>query len=252
MKIAVLASGSKGNSTYIETKNTKSLIDAGMSNLYIENKLKDLNIEPDDINNIFITHTHVDHIAGLRVFIKKHKPHVFLTQKMYDELSKSISFESYTLLEDKAYISDLTVTYFKTSHDADDSVGYIFESEDKDFVYVTDTGYINSKNFELLSNRNIYVFESNHDIELLMENPNYPYHTKQRILGDKGHLSNKDSSYYLSKFVGNKTKDIVLAHLSEQNNNPDIALNTLKEKLNNENINIMIAKQNESTGLIEV
>lgn len=252
MRIAVLASGSKGNSTYIETNNTKSLIDVGMSNLYIENKLKDLNIEPDTIDNIFITHTHVDHIAGLRVFIKKHKPHVFLTSKMYEELCKNIDFESYTLIEDKVYISDLIVTYFKTSHDAPDSVGYIFESDNKDFVYVTDTGYINNKNFELLSNRNTYVFESNHDIELLMENPNYPYHTKQRILGDKGHLSNKDSSYYLSKFVGNKTKNIILAHLSEQNNNPDIALNTLKNKLNSERINIMIAKQNESTGLIEV
>ena len=85
MKIAVLASGSKGNSTYIEKNNTKSLIDVGMSNLYIENKLKDLNIEPNDIDNIFITHTHVDHIAGLRVFIKKHKPHVFLNNKMYDD-----------------------------------------------------------------------------------------------------------------------------------------------------------------------
>lgn len=252
MKVAVLASGSKGNSTYIETKSTKSLIDVGMTNLYIENKLKDLNVEPDTIENVFITHTHVDHIAGLKVFIKKHKPNVFLTQKMYDELSETINFEKYTLLEDKVYIDDLIVTYFKTSHDAPDSVGYIFESNDKDFVYVTDTGYINSKNFEILSNRNIYVFESNHDIELLMENPNYPYHTKQRILGDKGHLSNKDSSYYLSKFVGNKTKYIILAHLSEQNNNPDIARATLKEKLNNDSINIMIAKQNESTGLIEV
>ena len=252
MKMAVLASGSKGNSTYIETTKTKSLIDVGMSNLYIENKLKDLEIEPDSIDNVFITHTHVDHIAGLKVFIKKHKPNVFLTQKMYDELSETINFESYTILEDNVYIDDLKVTYFKTSHDAPDSVGYIFESNDKDFVYVTDTGYINNKNFELLSNRNVYVFESNHDIELLMENPNYPYHTKQRILGDKGHLSNKDSSYYLSKFVGNKTNSIILAHLSEQNNDPIIARTTLEEKLKNNAINILIAKQNESTELIEI
>lgn len=252
MKIAVLASGSKGNSTYIETTHTKSLIDVGMSNLYIETKLKDLGINPDEIDNIFITHTHVDHIAGLKVFIKKHKPTVFLTQKMYEELSKTVAFDSYEILEDKVYIDDLIVTYFKTSHDAPDSVGYVFESGNKDFVYVTDTGYINNKNFELLSNRNIYVFESNHDIELLMENQNYPYHTKQRILGDKGHLSNKDSSYYLSKFIGSKTKDIILAHLSEQNNDPVIAEMTLKEKIKDNSINIKIAKQNESTGLIEV
>jgi phosphoribosyl 1,2-cyclic phosphodiesterase len=252
MRVAVLASGSKGNSTYIETDNTKSLIDIGMSNLYIENRLKELNIEPDSIDNVFITHTHIDHIAGLKVFIKKHKPHVFLTQKMYEELKETINFESYTILEDKVYLNDLVVTYFKTSHDAPDSVGYVFESKNEDIVYVTDTGYINNKNFELLKNRSIYIFESNHDVELLMENPNYPYNTKQRILGDKGHLSNKDSSYYLSKFVGDKTKNIILAHLSEQNNDPILAKTTLEEKLNNENINIMIAKQNESTALIEV
>lgn len=252
MKFAVLASGSKGNSTYIETNSTRSLIDVGMTNLYIENRLKDFNIEPDSINNIFITHTHIDHVAGLRVFIKKHRPHVFLTKLMYEELSKTINLKDYTILEDKIFIDDLVVTYFKTSHDAPDSVGYIFESKDKDVVYVTDTGYINSKNFELLSNRTAYVFESNHDIKLLMNNPNYPYHTKQRILGDRGHLSNKDSSYYLSKFVGDKTKDIVLAHLSEQNNDPIIAKTTLEEKLNSESINVLIAKQNESTGLIEV
>lgn len=252
MKISVLASGSKGNSTYIETKKTKSLIDIGMTNLYIENKLRNLNIDPDEINNIFITHTHVDHIAGLKVFLKKHKSHVFLTEKMYDELSKSMVINDYTIIEDDLLLEDLTVKFFRTSHDTDDSLGYIFESEGNDFVYITDTGYINNKNFNLLTNRNLYVFESNHDIDLLMKNPNYPYHTKQRILGDKGHLSNKDSSYYLSKFVGDKTKKIILAHLSEQNNEPLIAKNTLIEKLNNNSIDILIAEQNESTELIEI
>lgn len=252
MKISVLASGSKGNSTYIETKKTKSLIDIGMTNLYIENKLRNLNIDPDEINNIFITHTHVDHISGLKVFLKKHKPHVFLTEKMYDELSKSMIINDYTIIDDDLLLEDLTVKFFRTSHDTDDSLGYIFESEGNDFVYITDTGYINNKNFNLLTNRNLYVFESNHDIDLLMKNPNYPYHTKQRILGDKGHLSNKDSSYYLSKFVGDKTKKIILAHLSEQNNEPLIAKNTLIEKLNNDSIDILIAEQNESTELIEI
>lgn len=252
MKVSVLASGSKGNSTYIETKYTKSLIDVGMSNLYIENKLKDLNVDPNEIDNIFITHNHIDHVAGLKIFIKKHKPMVFLTKKMYDELSKTINFDLYTILEDKVNISDLSVTYFKTSHDAIDSVGYIFESDDKDIVYVTDTGYINNKHFDLLKNRTLYIFESNHEVDLLMKNTNYPYNIKQRILGDKGHLSNKDSSYYLSEFVGNKTKDIILAHLSEQNNDPMIAKTTLEQKLNNDNIKIMIAKQNESTELVEV
>lgn len=251
MKICVLASGSKGNSTLIQTKHTNTLIDIGMSNLYIEKQLISLGINPDDIDNIFITHTHVDHVAGLKVFIKKHNPTVYLTRKMYDELNQTISFNKYIILEDDVYISDLKVRYFKTSHDTDDSVGYIFTNEDKEFVYVTDTGYINTKYFDLLRNKDIYVFESNHDVQMLMDNPNYPYHTKQRILSDKGHLSNKDSAYYLSKLVGNKTKHIVLAHLSEQNNEYQLALSTLKDKIT-QNIDVRIATQDERTELIEV
>ena len=251
MKICVLASGSKGNCTYVETKHTRSLIDLGMSNLYIEKKLISLNIDPDTIDNIFITHTHIDHIAGLKVFIKKHNPKVFLTNKMYDELKETVDFKDYEIIEDKILLDDLIVDYFKTSHDTSDSLGYIFISGDKSCVYVTDTGYINSKNFQKISNKNVYIFESNHDVEKLMKNNNYPYHTKQRILGDKGHLSNEQSSDYLKKIVGNITQNIILAHLSEQNNDPEIAYNTLRNKLDS-NINIIIAKQDEKTEVVEV
>lgn len=251
MRICVLASGSKGNSTLIQTEHSNTLIDVGMSNLYIEKKLIFLGIDPDKIDNIFITHPHIDHVAGLKVFIKKHNPTVYLTKKMYDELSQTIAFNNYVILEGDLYINNLNVKYFKTSHDAVDSVGYIFTNNDKEFVYVTDTGYINSKYFDLLTNKDMYVFESNHDVNLLMNNPNYPYQTKQRILSDKGHLSNKDSSFYLSKFVGNKTKYIVLAHLSEQNNNKDLALNTLQEKIGTD-IDVIIAEQDEMTELVEI
>ena len=246
MKVSVLASGSKGNSTYIETNNTKVLIDAGMSNLYIEKKLILLGVNPDDINFVFITHTHTDHIAGLKVFIKKHHPKVFLTLDMYNELKDILN--DYEILESKIILNDLIVDYFKTSHDTD-SVGYIFKSNDKEIVYVTDTGYINIKNLKKLNNKDLYIFESNHDIEMLMNNPNYPYQIKQRILGDKGHLSNNQCKEYLNKIIGDKTKYIVLAHLSEQNNDPSLALNNLNDI---KNIKIMIATQNESTELIEV
>ena len=250
MKISVLASGSKGNSTYIEGNNAKILIDLGMTNSYIEDKLNSIGVDPDSINAIFITHTHTDHIAGIKVFIKKHNPVVYLTKEMYLELKDIV--KDYVILEDKVTISDLTINYFKTSHDTSSSVGYIITSTNTSFVYVTDTGYINVKNFPELTNKNMYVFESNHDVSMLMNNERYPYQTKMRILGDEGHLSNVQSSDYLKRLVGDNTKYIILAHLSEQNNSPELAFNTLKNKLNNENVNIMIASQNERTELVEV
>lgn len=250
MRVCVLASGSKGNCCYIETKQTKILIDIGLNSLTTEKKLKEINVDPDEIEAIFITHTHKDHIEGLRVFNKKHKAKAYLTEIMYKELNQEL--KNYEFIRETTKLKDITITAIKTSHDAEDSNGYIIKNEEKEIVYITDTGYINIKNHKLLKNKNMYILESNHDVEMLMNNPNYPYHLKQRILGDKGHLSNKDSSYYLKKFIGENTKHIILAHLSEHNNTDELALKTINETLENNNIDIRIAHQETKTELIEV
>ena len=249
MKVCVIASGSKGNCCYIETKNTKILIDIGLNCITTERKLIEKNINPEEIEGIFITHTHKDHVEGLRVFNKKHKAKAYLTEIMYKELNQEL--KNYEFIGETTKIKDLTITSIKTSHDAEDSNGYIIENEDKQIVYITDTGYINIKNHKKLKDKTMYILESNHDVEMLMNNPNYPYHIKQRILGDKGHLSNKDSAYYLKKFIGENTKHIILAHLSEHNNTDELALTTLKETIE-KNIDIRIAHQEVQTELIEV
>lgn len=249
MKVCVIASGSKGNCCYIETKNTKILIDIGLNCITTERKLIEKNINPEEIEGIFITHTHKDHVEGLRVFNKKHKAKAYLTETMYKELNQEL--KNYEFIGETTKIKDLTITAIKTSHDAEDSNGYIIENEDKQIVYITDTGYINIKNHKKLKDKTMYILESNHDVEMLMNNPNYPYHIKQRILGDKGHLSNKDSAYYLKKFIGENTKHIILAHLSEHNNTDELALTTLKETIE-KNIDIRIAHQEVQTELIEV
>jgi len=252
VKVCVLASGSKGNCAYVETNGTKSLIDIGMSCSYIEKGLKEIGVEPSSIERIFLTHTHTDHINGLRVFLKKYGPTVCFTEKMDEELGLLI--DNYIYVNGDLEINDLKVIPVKTSHDVADSNGYVFVSEGKSLMYMTDTGYIHIKNHKKLKNHDMYVLESNHDIEMLMEGK-YPYHLKQRILGDKGHLSNKDSAHYLTEFTTEKTKQVILAHLSEENNSPDKAEMTYYEaykKRGKTAPRLLIAKQKERTEVIEL
>ena len=252
MTVSVLSSGSKGNTTFIQTNNTKILIDAGNTSKYILEKLNKINVDPTTIDAILITHTHIDHIKGLPVLLKKINPCVYITQKMLKELEY---LENYSIINtDKIKIKDLDIDVIKTSHDAEDSVGYIVNNDDKSIVYITDTGYINQKYFNILSNRNVYIMESNHDIEML-NNSKYPFALRQRILSDKGHLSNYDSAKYISKFIGSKTKYVLLAHLSEENNTEELTLETLDKRLKKEKKaidNIIIAKQNQATDLITI
>lgn len=249
MLVTVLASGSKGNSTLIKTEKLNILIDAGMNLKYISDKLSELNMTIDDINYIFFTHTHNDHIEALKTIVKKHHPILCMGQKMFMDLEYLNDYKDILILLDSLDIEDIHIDVIKTSHDASESVGYIFTSGESSLVYITDTGYINNKYFKLLHNKNMYIMESNHDIEMLLHGK-YPPWLKTRVLSDKGHLSNKSSAFYLSKLIGNKTHYIMLAHLSHENNTEDIAVNTLKETLQEYNIefkNIFVAKQNEKS-----
>ena len=148
MRVKVLSSGSKGNTTYIETKNTKILIDAGNTCKYILSRLAENNIDPASIDAILITHTHIDHIKGLPVLLKKINPCVYITEKMHQYMDY---IENYHIIkEDTLNIKDMTIEVIKTSHDTEDSVGYIINEKDKSIVYITDTGYINHNYFEQL------------------------------------------------------------------------------------------------------
>ena len=250
MRVKVLSSGSKGNTTYIECDNTKILIDIGNSCKYVVNKLKEFGIDGKDIDAVLITHTHSDHIKGLKVFANKFNPLIYVTKEMLSDLGY---IDNYKVISDTSFkIKDIQIDVIKTSHDAPGSVGYIITGNDKSIVYITDTGYINNKYFDMLKNKEVYIMESNHDIEMLNNGP-YPFRLRQRILSDKGHLSNYDSSRYISSFIGNKTRCVVLAHLSEENNTEDLAYNTLMERLNDNNQSvdkIIIAKQDEDTEFV--
>lgn len=252
MKVCVLSSGSKGNSTYIETEEAKILIDLGTSSLYVENALREIGVEPKDIDLILLTHTHVDHTAGLRVFLKKYGTKLYLTKLMLEDIKEEIDESYCSFIENSFYYKDAHIDFIKTSHDVSDSNGYIIESGLKSIVYITDTGYINYKNEPRLKNKTIYVIESNHDIEML-KNGKYPFHLQQRILSDNGHLSNEECARYLVKYIGEDTKYIYLAHLSDENNSPDKALETVKSIFKENDIDfdeINIAYQKQRTDMI--
>lgn len=254
MLVSVLASGSEGNSTFIQTKNKKILIDIGMNNKYIVSKLAEIDVDPSEIDYVFITHTHADHTGAMKVFFKNNKPYVFLDEKMMSELDFLCDYPKLCFDNGPLYFDSLTVEIFKTSHDAPGSRGYIFKEDGESFVYVTDTGYINHKLFDQLSNHSLYVFESNHDVEMLMHG-RYPAWLKKRVSSDEGHLSNQQSAFYLSKLIGPNTKEVVLAHLSKENNDPDLAVSTLRESLKQNHVefdNIKVAKQRERVDCIKL
>ncbi len=255
MKTVVLSSGSRGNCSLIQTNNTKILIDLGVTRSYVLEKLDELKVDPKEIKAILITHTHIDHVQGLKVFLKDYHPKLYVNKTILGLLKEYVDDFDYVVYDDSEFkIDDLSIEVIKLSHDVSGTVGFIIKNDDKSMVYITDTGYLNNRYFEKLKNRNLYIIESNHDVKMLMDGK-YPFHLKKRILSDKGHLSNTDASYYLSKLIGNKTKTIVLAHLSDDNNTYEKALNTLNDTLKKENKsveNIIIAKQKQRTDWIEV
>ncbi|MFA5409051.1 MAG: MBL fold metallo-hydrolase [Bacilli bacterium] len=249
MKVVVLASGSKGNVTYVENEGTHILIDIGKSCSYIERKLDEINVDPKSIEAVLITHTHIDHIDGIKTFYKKYKPTIYIMPKMLPTLNEFLEDFNYCYFKPHTEINNISVDVIKTSHDAPDSVGFIINDQ---LVYITDTGYINQRYSSKLTNKKMYIMESNHDIEMLF-NGTYPYHLKQRIASDTGHLSNHDASKYLLQFVGKNTKNIVLAHLSHENNTKEKALEELLNTIESTaNIKIAVAEQDERTQVIEV
>ena len=250
MKIITLASGSKGNTSYIEVGNTRFLIDIGITYRHLLERLEEIGKSIDDIDALLITHTHSDHIKGLKVFVKHNNVPVYIREEMYKELKEILPKEKLELYSDKMHLKDVTIDLVHTSHDAPGSVGFLINNS---LVYITDTGYINEKYYDLLSNREIYYIESNHDEQMLLTGP-YPHYLKQRILSDKGHLSNGATASYLEKFIGSNTKYIILAHISETNNTKELALETTKEALAKTAYSpkIVVASQEELGEVVEV
>lgn len=251
MKVQVISSGSKGNCAIILSEDANIIIDAGISYITLKKKLEENSLSFDKFDAILITHCHKDHTSGLSSIIKNSTLNAYIPKEMYDSIKDYIPYVRCSFIDDLFSIKSLEIELIHTSHDAPSSVGYIIKQNNKKMCYVTDTGYINRKYLSKMVGLDCYVIESNHDEVMLMDGP-YPRFLKERVISDKGHLSNITTAKYLKKIIGINTKNIVLAHLSETNNTEELAIKTVRSEVPNESIEIIAARQNEVSKLIEV
>lgn len=254
MKIYSLASGSSGNCTYVESNQAKVLIDAGVSCKKITQDLKDMGVDAKSISSILVTHEHIDHIKGIRVFSKKYDTPVYATDKTWEGMESvvtEIAEKNKKYLElSGTEVDDLKIETFSVSHDAMDPIGFCMHEKNETFGMATDTGYVTSDIKKHLTGADFLFIEANHDIDMLKEG-SYPGHLKKRILSNRGHLSNIDAGMGLTSLISGKTKKIALAHLSADNNTPDLAKVTVERILDEVRIqtDVNIANRGSLTDL---
>ncbi len=259
VSVAVLASGSQGNSTIISSSTTHILVDAGVSCRELCKRLKSVGQDPHSLSAILITHEHADHIAGLRVLAKKLNVPVFMTGATHHSWARALRDENGELptLEKLEVFSsgrtfqvgDITVTPFTIPHDAADPVGFTFRADGVKVAVATDLGYLPVSVIDHLRGCEVLVVESNHDLEMLRGGP-YPWSVKQRVMSRVGHLSNDALAEFFASDYDGHAAYVVLAHLSEQNNHPEVArraaehaLGTRRTLLHNR---VLLATQSEA------
>ena len=237
MKIMNLVSGSSGNSTLVGTDQTMILCDAGVSMKKIEECLNTADHTMKDIDAIFVTHEHSDHIRGLGVISRKWHIPVYATQETIDAIFEErfigrLDTELFIPLEpeENVVIRDLHIKAHSVLHDAADPVCYSFSDDHSRACIATDMGCYTNKLIRSLSGCDYMLIETNHDIRML-EAGSYPYDLKQRILGDYGHLSNEAGGALIRELLNEHVKEIRLGHLSKENNFPELALMTVRQEL---------------------
>lgn len=235
MRFSVLASGSSGNATYIETDEHKFLVDAGFSGKKLESLFAGIERSMAELDGIFVTHEHSDHIKGLGVVARKYGLPIYANEKTWRAmdgligkipLDQKFQFDMETM---KSF-GGLDVQSFAVSHDSVDPMFYTFQEDGRKLVIITDTGYVSDRMKGYISAADSYVFESNHDVSMLQMG-RYPWSVKRRILSDVGHVSNEDAAVAISEVVAEKETKIYLAHLSKDNNMKDLARMSVSQTL---------------------
>lgn len=264
MRFCSIASGSSGNCIYVGSGNTHILIDAGCSKKKIVEGLNGLDLDLKDIDALFITHEHSDHIGGLKVLLKNSEMPVYATRGTFDGIkdkdTNSLLAErekNIVKAEESVSLKELTVKPFEVSHDALEPVCYRVDSGNASAAVATDMGVFSDKIIRGLSGVDVLLLEANHDIRMLESGP-YPYSLKRRIWGDKGHLSNDSAKDLLVSLLHDNLKAVMLGHLSECNNLPELAYETVRVGIEMDecpykasDFKITVAGRNEPGKLLE-
>jgi phosphoribosyl 1,2-cyclic phosphodiesterase len=225
MRVINLASGSKGNLTYIENENTKILVDMGLSCQESIKRLSLLGVSPDQIDGILVTHEHSDHIKGIDVFSKKYNKPIFAHNDVWvglDDQLKNVKSENRKIFTGDFEFKELIVRPVEVPHDVK-CFGYTIEKDNQKVSLLTDLGHTNDKIIESVKGSQLVYIEANYDRQRLYNNDRYPLSLKRRIDGANGHLSNIDSASAIERLIESGTRQIVLSHLSEENNTPELA-----------------------------
>ena len=235
-----IASGSSGNCGLYVSDGTAVLIDVGVSLRKLTAALAAFDMKPGELDALIITHEHIDHVRGLTTLAKKCPAPLYVTfgtaaaiQSPEPRLRAFAAGKEFT-------IKDLHVRSFRTSHDAKESVGYRIESDAGSLAVLTDTGFVTDEAHDAALGADMLLLESNHDV-VMLKNGGYPYYLKQRILSEYGHLSNDAAAEFAIECVRAGTSDILLAHLSDENNSPQLAEYTVGRALQSSGLSVRLA-----------
>lgn len=242
LQFSVLASGSTGNAIFVETDSHSFLVDAGLSGKQMEALFQQIGRDMSKLSGILVTHEHSDHIKGVGIVARKYKLPIYANQKTWQAMDPLIgqvpTEQKFTFdMETVKTFGGLDIESFGVSHDAAEPMFYVFHYGHKKLVLITDTGYVSDRMKGLISNADAYVFESNHDVQMLRMG-RYPWNIKRRILSDVGHVSNEDAAIAMAEVAGDRTKSFYLAHLSQDNNMKDLARMAVSQTLEGRGIRV--------------
>lgn len=265
MRLCSIASGSSGNCIYVGSDATHLLMDVGISGKRIEAGVAELGLRLSEIDGIFITHEHTDHISGLGVIARKYGIPIYGTRGTIAAIRQTQSLGNideelfhYIKADEKCTVKDVTIYPIRTSHDAAEPVAYRISHGQQRMAIITDLGCYNDYTVECLKNLDVLYLEANHDIHMLQVGP-YPYYLKQRILSEKGHLSNESAGKMLSRLLHDKMQAVMLGHLSKENNLPELAYESVRVEItmsdapyNGNDFPLYVAKRSDVSQMIEI